>query len=340
MGTKIIKINPYDIDNAALAQAGEILRGGGLVAFPTETVYGLGANALDNDAVEKIYSAKGRPSDNPLIVHVHDLAQLGEIVQVNDTAHKLIQAFWPGPLTLVLPSLDKVAKRVSGGLDTVAVRMPKNKVAQAFLQTCNLPVAAPSANISGRPSPTDSAHVIADLDGRIDAIIDGGSCDFGIESTVLDVVGDVPIILRPGSITAKDIACVVGDVKAATMADEQSDIAPKSPGMKYKHYAPMAKVIAFEGNLKQAQDAIHSIIGGKKTGVFCRKNIYPNVDHVIEWGMDMQGAAHLLFSALREFDDRGVDLILCEPMDHTPLGDSIRNRLYKAANHCIKHIEK
>ena len=239
MNTKLVKVDIENPDMNILGEAAEILRNGGLVAFPTETVYGLGANGLDEQACKKIYEAKGRPSDNPLILTIGDISGLYPIVsRVTPNAEKIINAFWPGPITLVLPKAECVPMTVTGGLDTVAVRFPSNKIARELIKAAGIPVAAPSANSSGKPSPTRASHVEFDLNGKIDMIIDGGAADWGLESTILDVSEDRPVLLRPGAVTQEMIEEVVGkiDVDPAVFSKPSGDIVPKAPGMKYKHY--------------------------------------------------------------------------------------------------------
>ena len=256
MDTKILSTSEYDI-----ALAGKILAGGGLVAFPTETVYGLGANALDEAAVKKIYLAKGRPSDNPLIVHIAEKEDIIPLVkEVTPAAKALIDAFFPAPLTIILPKSELIGNVVSGGLDTVAVRMPQNETARALIKAAGVPVAAPSANTSGLPSPTKAKHVIDDMLGKIDAVIDGEDCDFGIESTVITLATDTPTILRPGAITKEMLEAVIGKVKIARAVLEgmANDEVAASPGMKYKHYAPKARVILVNASKERYEQFVNS----------------------------------------------------------------------------------
>ena len=240
METKILKNNESDLEIA-----GNIIKKGGTVIFPTETVYGLGANALNSDAVKKIFIAKGRPSDNPLIVHIADIDQIYDFVSdISENAKKLAEAYWPGPMTLVLNKKDIIPNEVSAGLNTVGIRIPENKIAREFIKKSGCPIAAPSANLSGSPGPTTVEHVIADMLGRVDAIIKGDNCKVGLESTVIDVTGEIPVILRPGGITPEMIKQVCSDVIIAKGVDGVTDeLKPKSPGMKYKHYAPKCEII-------------------------------------------------------------------------------------------------
>lgn len=325
--------------------AGEIIRGGGLVAFPTETVYGIGANALDEEALLKIYKAKGRPSDNPLIMHISNVDWLPKYVnEISDKALSLIEAFWPGPLTMVFNKSDQVPSIVTGGLNTVAIRMPKHPIAKSIIEQAGVPVAAPSANLSGKPSPTRGQHVIDDLSGRVDMIIDGGKADLGLESTVLDVSGDIPCILRPGSITHSMIEEVVGTVKYDEHLSDESS-APKSPGMKYKHYAPkgVLKIISGEEEAKvinyinsEGQKLIEQ---GHKVGVITPEHakgeftlsIVESIGHInnpTEIGSN-------LFKILRKMDDANVDDIFSFEFKGEEVTVAIMNRLIKAAGHTI-----
>lgn len=317
--------------NNDLARASDILRSGGLVAIPTETVYGLGANAFDKDAVLSIFAAKGRPADNPLIVHISDVAQLDDIVtEVNDNAKKLMDKFWPGPLTIVMKKSDKIPLEVSAGLDTVAVRMPSHPVAKALLDSCKLPIAAPSANTSGKPSPTTAKHVFDDMDGRINAIIDGGSCDVGLESTVIDVTDDIPRLLRPGGVTYEQLCEVLGEViKNYEFGEGET---PRSPGVKYKHYAPKAKVVVIKGNFqKYVENAANKY---KKVGVLCHEEyLFPSNCTVKYMGLTPEEYANSLFLHLRAFDDEGVDIIFAEDIDDKGINLAVSNRLYKAAGY-------
>ena len=264
-----------------MSHAGRVIREGGLVAFPTETVYGLGGNALDKRAAEKIYRAKGRPSDNPLIVHISRISQAENIaVNISHDARRLMEEFWPGPLTIILDKADIVPKETTGGLDTVALRMPNHPVALKLIEEAGVPVAAPSANLSGKPSPTTAGHVAEDMMGRINMIVDGGAVAIGIESTIIDMTGAVPTILRPGFVTVEMLKKVIGAVEVDKAVDAKSieeiggDYRPKAPGMKYRHYAPKAELIMFEGSVENVAAAINRKLkeaekNGKKAAVIC-----------------------------------------------------------------------
>lgn len=318
-------------------EAAEWLQAGEVVAFPTETVYGLGADAANTAAVDKIFAAKGRPSDNPLIVHVANLAQVEAVAAaIPPVAKTLMERFWPGPLTLVLPKRGgAVSERVTAGLPTVAVRMPNHPLALALIEASGLALAAPSANRSGRPSPTTAAHVLADLSGRIAGVIDGGPTGIGVESTVLDCSGEVPTILRPGGVTKEALSEVIGRVEEAVgIGDEQT--APKAPGMKYTHYAPKAPLWIVSGPPPLVQRFIdESRAKGKTVGVLTteeNKNRYA-ADVVLACGTRrrLETVAHRLYDTLRQFDETGVDLIYSEAFPEEGIGAAIMNRLKKAA---------
>lgn len=326
-----------------MLEAGRIIRAGGLVAFPTETVYGLGANALDSDAVRSVYAAKGRPSDNPMIVHISDARELEPLVRggrqgVSMDALKVIGKFWPGPLTLVFPKSDLVPYAVTGGLDTIAIRMPSNESARKLIAASDRPIAAPSANISGRPSPTTAEDVLEDMDGRIDAIIMGEQCDVGIESTVLDMTGETPTILRPGIITREMLSEAIGcaveydrhltDRQAgADPADGVSDTEyrPKSPGMKYKHYSPKARVVLIGGD-----DDRFALIEAELESRADNKGMK---SAVLDYGDDPRKAAHRLFADLRELDRNGYDVIFIRTLEESGLGFSVMNRMLRSAGY-------
>ena len=344
MRTIIEKMDENQIDEELLQKAGEVLKNGGLVAFPTETVYGLGANALDEEAAKKTYAAKGRPSDNPLIVHIADVEALDEIVtEVPEKAKKIMETFWPGPLTLIFEKSDKVPYGTTGGLQTVAVRMPVHEIARALIRVGGGYVSAPSANSSGRPSPTTAQHVADDLDGKIDMILDGGSVEIGVESSILDMTVDPPMILRPGAVTKEMLEEVIGevDVDQALLADDASQ-APKAPGMKYRHYAPKAQLILVEGETEEAVKAIKQIayeqsrlgfqvgiIATNETEEFYTNGIIKNIGT----RNNEKSIAQNLYKVLREFDEESVDYIYSESFAKDGIGDAIMNRLEKAAGH-------
>lgn len=322
--------------NEDLARACGIFRSGGLVAIPTETVYGLGANAFDKEAALAIFKAKGRPADNPLIVHIAHKSQLKDIVsEVNENACKLMDAFWPGPLTIVMKKSDRIPYEVSAGLDTVAVRMPSHPVARKLLDMCMLPIAAPSANTSGKPSPTRAKHVLDDMDGRIDAIIDGGDCEVGLESTVVDVTDDIPRLLRPGGITYEQLCEVLGSViKNYEFKDGEI---PRSPGVKYKHYAPTADVTVIRGNFEKYINKIAENYA--KIGILCHgKYSFPKNCSVKYMGDNPYEYANTLFAHLRAFDDENVDVIFAEDIDDKGINLAVNNRLYKAAGYKFKEV--
>ncbi len=315
-------------------QAGKILREGGLVAIPTETVYGLAANAFDGEAAAKIFEAKGRPQDNPLIVHISSLEQLTELVsEVPEAAYRLAEKFWPGPLSIIMPKSDRIPEQVSGGLDTVAVRMPSHPAAAAVITAAGVPLAAPSANLSGSPSPTTADHVVRDLWGRIDAIVDGGASAVGVESTVITLVGDVPCVLRPGGISVEQLREVLGEVKvdAAVLNPLNPERKAASPGMKYKHYSPKTRVIIVKGDFS----AYRRFVSGKKDcAALCFDCEGEQLDiPFIEVGRehDSSAQAHLLFDALRRLDELGVSTAYARCPDTDGVGLAVINRLLRAA---------
>ncbi|MHB8308118.1 MAG: L-threonylcarbamoyladenylate synthase [Candidatus Desulforudaceae bacterium] len=341
MKTAVWVVDPEQPDPQVMARAGSVIRGGGLVAFPTETVYGLGADALNTQAVRSIFAAKGRPQDNPLIVHVGAISDLdGVIGELTPMAEKLIPHFWPGPLTLVLPKDPAIPAEVTAGLDTVGVRMPAHPVALALLKAAGVSIAAPSANASGRPSPTSAAHVLADLDGRIEVIIDAGPCPLGLESTVLDVTGAYPVILRPGGVTAEDIEAVLG--VEVQVAGEHNEV-PRAPGMKYRHYAPRAELLLVTGTLGAVRQRIIELAQEnqeRRVVVLSRVDSagdYPNLK-VVPCGRrnDPDDVAAGLYAALRQCDGMGADLILAEGIEARGLGQAVMNRLRKAAKQIIR----
>ena len=349
MKTRYIRVDEETPNGEGIRQAGEILRAGGLVAFPTETVYGLGGDALNKESSRKIYEAKGRPSDNPLIVHICRWQDIERIaVQIPRTAHDLAEAFWPGPLTMILRKSDAVPYETTGGLDTVAVRFPSHPAARALIEAAGGYVAAPSANRSGRPSPTTAKYVVEDMDGRIDMIIDGGEVGIGLESTIVDLTGSVPMILRPGHITQEMLESVLGEVAAdKTMLGEADGSRPKAPGMKYRHYAPKGMLTIVEGNREAVIVKINELAGeasaaGEKVGVIateetvreyragCVKNIGSRSDEA--------AIAHNLYAILREFDDEEMTVLFSEAFNTAGMGQAIMNRLLKAAGHRVVRV--
>lgn len=338
-------------EEEALHRAGEIIRRGGLVAFPTETVYGLGGDALNRESSRKIYAAKGRPSDNPLIVHICRLEDIGEIVsEFPEEAVRLAGAFWPGPLTMILKKSDRVPRETTGGLDTVAVRFPSDPTAQKLIEYSGGYVAAPSANLSGRPSPTKAKYVEEDMRGRIDMILDGGEACIGLESTIVDVTVTPPQILRPGYVTKDMLERVLGDVDTdATILKQDSGQAPKAPGMKYRHYAPRGELTIVEGPPERVAEYINSCTAadkaaGEKTGVIGtdeRISGY-NADVVKCLGSraEEESIARHLFTVLREFDDEDVTKIYSESFASAGLGQAIMNRLLKAAGHRVVRLTR
>lgn len=339
METKILNCTEHDI-----AAAGEIIRSGGIVAFPTETVYGLGASAYDSGAAAKIYAAKGRPSDNPLIVHVSDVSEIGEIAKdISADAKKLIDAFMPGPITIIMNKKPCISDGVTAGLKTVAVRCPENETARALIAAAGVPVAAPSANISGKPSPTTSRDVIEDMRGRADAIIDGGDCSVGVESTIVDTTGNRCMILRPGGVTPEMIREIIpnAEVDGNVLKSLAENEKPLCPGMKYKHYAPDAEVTVIEGGEKAVQEKIKELIkenGDKKIGVLIMYDAVYDDAVMLRAGGTNAEYAHNLFAALREFDRLKIDIVYAEFCETDGYGIAVKNRLYKSAAHRVIHV--
>lgn len=341
MKTKRIYINPSQPDEGALAEAARVLQSGELVAFPTETVYGLGANALDASACARIFLVKGRPQDNPLIVHVAAKDQARQWVREwNAAAEQCAQRFWPGPLTLVLPKSSAIPDEVTAGLDTVAIRIPSHPVALALIQKTGLPIAAPSANLSGKPSPTSGAHVWHDLEGAIPLILDAGSSAVGLESTVLDISGLVPTILRPGGIAKEQLEEVLGEVRVDHPSADQP---PKAPGMKYRHYAPTGEMLLFSGRQdkvleRMAEEIVKAHRRYKKVGILCTLESAPYLHTQLPDLLFVLGSverpeevASNLFEGLRLCDRQDMDIILAEGMEEGGIGSAVMNRLKKAA---------
>lgn len=349
MKTIQIKVEEDEIDKKVMEKAGEIVKNGGLVAFPTETVYGLGGDALNPQSSAKIYAAKGRPSDNPLIVHIAEMSAIGKIAaEVPEAVARLADAFWPGPLTMILKKSAAVPKETTGGLNTVAVRMPNHPIAQEFIKAAGGYVAAPSANSSGRPSPTLAKYVSEDMDGLIDMIIDGGSIGIGLESTIIDLTEKTPVILRPGYITHEMLEKVLGEVRIdRSVYAEDSKGTPKAPGMKYRHYAPKGELTIIAGNPKEVCDKINRLtreqqLRHEKVGIIGTEENIPfyEADSVKSVGSryDEEAIAKGLYRILREFDDEDVTVIYSEAFQTVGIGQAIMNRLLKAAAHKIIYL--
>jgi len=350
MNTKIIQIDRDNFTDEELLEAAEILRNGGLVAIPTETVYGLGANALDESASGKIYEAKGRPSDNPLIAHISCMDELPALVrEIPEAGQRLAEKYWPGPLTMIFPKKEIVPYGTTGGLETVAIRMPSDPVANRLIRLAGIPVAAPSANTSGRPSPTKAEHVIEDMSGKIEMIIDSGEVGIGVESTIVDVSGEIPMLLRPGAITMEMLRETLGEVEIdpAILGPMSADMKPKAPGMKYRHYAPQAEMTLVEGEMEHVVEFINreaklALESGKKVGIICTEESRECYDcgilKVIGSRENEESVAHNLFAVLREFDDQKVDCIFSESFSKDRLGQAIMNRLCKAAGYHIVNV--
>ena len=343
-----MKTQVLPVSEESSALGGKILREGGLVGMPTETVYGLGANALNPEAVRAIFRAKGRPGDNPLIVHIARKEEILPLVrEIPKAAKRLMDAFWPGPMTLILPKADCIPPEVSAGLDTVGIRLPASEAARALIAAAGCPVAAPSGNRSGRPSPTTAQHMLEDMDGRIPLILDGGACEVGVESSVIDATGETPVILRPGGITREMVADVLGavEVDEHVMSPLGEGETVRSPGMKYRHYAPRAKTVIFDGDAGRVVEAICArydaaeaagervaILGFDEHDFGSRTRL--SLGHIA----CPQEAAARLFGALRELDERGETLALCEAVDMAGIGLAVMNRMGRAAAFDIEHV--
>lgn len=348
MKTKIVKILRDSPQEEALLEAAEYIKAGRLVAFPTETVYGLGGNAFDAGAAGRIYAAKGRPSDNPLIVHIADTSALKVLAEeVPESAYLLAESFWPGPLTIILKKSKAVPKATTGGLNTVAIRMPSDEIARALIRLSGVCIAAPSANRSGRPSTTKAEHVIEDLNGRIDMILDGGASKIGLESTIVDLTGKVPLILRPGYITAEMLAEVLGEVQfdgTVLKRTAEDPAVARAPGMKYRHYAPKAPLYIVEGNQEEVVRYINSeaascVAAGTLAGILATEETKGLYTGGMVFCAGSRGNAETiaagLFDTLRGFDETDVSVIYSESFADSPLGTAIMNRLLKAAGYHV-----
>jgi len=344
--TEVLRINSKKPDDGIIERASSLIRSGEIVAFPTETVYGLGANALDPLAISKIYQIKGRPSDNPLIVHIGDLNMLSGLVStISPREMRMIKKFWPGPITLIFKKSKSVPKITTGGLGTVAVRMPRNKIALALIKRSGLPIAAPSANLSGKPSPTNASHVKEDLNGKVKLILDGGRTEIGIESTVIDMTPRIPVILRPGGISKERIEDEIGEVRfhdTLLGIRSKSKKINKSPGMKYRHYSPNARVVIVEGSKTRAEEKIIELTkklkdDGKRVSIMtANRSLKPNADSVQFLGNNLDTIARNLFANLRKADKDHIDVIVVQGINYNNTGFAIMNRLKKAAVQIIK----
>lgn len=346
MKAEVVAMDAEHLNMEAIQKAGKILREGGLVAFPTETVYGLGGNALDPKASMKIYAAKGRPSDNPLIVHIADIKDLAKITtEIPEGARILAEKYWPGPLTMILPKADSVPKETTGGLDSVAVRFPSDRIAQELIKAAGGFVAAPSANTSGRPSPTMAEHVEEDLGDAIEMIIDGGQVGIGLESTIVDFTEDVPVVLRPGYISLEMLKDTLGDVRMDRgLLITDSSVHPKAPGMKYRHYAPKADLSIVEGPQDEVIACINrltheAVENGLRAGIIATDETKDQYSDglVLSIGSreEEETIAHHLYEVLRDFDEAQVNVIYSEAFYTPRMGQAIMNRLLKAAGHKI-----
>lgn len=349
METKVAIIKDINTDIRFIEEAGKVIRNGGTVAFPTETVYGLGANALDDEAVKKIFIAKGRPQDNPLIIHVSTKEISGLVKDVPEVAQKIIDKFWPGPLTVILEKKDIIPNVTSANLKTIGIRMPNSEIALKLIELAERPIAAPSANISGRPSPTEVERCVEDLNGRVDYIIGGESSDIGVESTIVDCTVNPPLVLRPGGITLEMLKEINPEIELdkALKSKPNDDFKPKAPGMKYKHYAPNAHLKIIKGKNEKTIEIINEIVenyiekGNDVAILTTNENLNKfNNGKVISLGSenDLKEIAKNLFEALRKCDDLGVQYILCQGFEENGVGLAIMNRLNKAAGYDILEV--
>ena len=343
--TKVIKIDPINPEPDKIALAADVIRHGGLVALPTETVYGLGADATDADAAKKIYAAKGRPSDNPLIIHIADPEDAEKYAHTSDIYYRLAKAFMPGPLTVIMPKRDIIPSSVTGGLDSVAVRCPSHPIARELIAASGVAIAAPSANLSGSPSPTSAEHVISDLDGRVDVIIDGGACEIGLESTIVKIDGDSLTLLRPGGITYDALLCVCNKVAIAPAVTDKlaENERPLSPGMKYRHYAPSAPLVLLDGEYEKVLKFMADAQKTQNCAIICfdeDADILLNKNLITIGKKDDQAAqASKLFAALRDADKLTADTIYAHLPTKDGIGLALYNRMIRAAAHTIKKID-
>lgn len=349
MKTKVLVVEDENKEDWKIEEAAKVIKDGGIVAFPTETVYGLGANALDSESVKKIFLAKGRPQDNPLIIHVADFNIEPYVKSIPKVAKKMMEKFWPGPLTLIMDKSDIIPKTTSAGLDTVGVRMPSNGIARELIKKSGVPIAAPSANISGRPSPTDVNRCIEDLDGKVDFILGGLKSDVGVESTILDCTVFPPCVLRPGGITLEMLRTVEPDIfiDPSILKKPEGDFRPKAPGMKYRHYAPKAPVTIINGNIGDTISKINEMAleyksKGLKVGVMTTDENKDKYNDMVVLSLgkrqNLNSVAQNLFEVLRELDDNKVDTILSEAFEEKGIGIAVMNRLKKAAGFNIINV--
>lgn len=349
METKVVRLDEANLEDEAILEAGKSIKAGGIVAFPTETVYGLGANALDSEAVKKIFIAKGRPQDNPLIVHVADYDINEYVKEIPKSAKDIMNRFWPGPITIIFWKKDVIPKETSASLETIGIRMPDNEIARKLIKFSGVPIAAPSANISGRPSPTDLKSCIEDLNGKVDYILGGNKSIVGLESTIVDCTVKPICILRPGAITLEMLREIDKDVyiDPAILSKPGVDFKPKAPGMKYRHYAPKAPVKIIDGEIDKVVEKINKMVlnyneQGKKVGIIATdetKDRYNN-DTIFSLGSrkHMEDISQSLFHVLRSFDSLKVDLILCEAFEEKGIGTAVMNRLKKSAGFDISKV--
>ena len=344
LDTQVVRIIDPEFNAEELQRAGEILRAGGLVVFPTETVYGLGGDATNADAAGKIYAAKGRPSDNPLIIHIEKPSDAEKYCVTSPFYYQLAEKFMPGPLTIILPKKDTIPSTVTGGLDSVAVRCPAQPVARALIAAAGVPIAAPSANLSGKPSPTTAEHVIRDMMGRVNMVIDGGPCEIGLESTIVSLNGDTATLLRPGAVTYDALCCVCDHVEVAAAVSHQlqENERPLSPGMKYKHYAPSAPFVLLDGTSENVLAFLKTRQAEESCAILCYDEEYAQLlpQYLLSIGPreDLGVQAHRLFDALRRTDDMQVDVIYghLPPMDG--IGLALYNRMIRAAAHTVQKV--